>query len=254
MHGMGRAVRQFFLSRPLWLSIPVLMAVSVAFSVGALFLLTELMGLGYPPSFRRSLMVATLAPMLVSGPIGGFIVHLLREVDGAHRRVQQLAWHDELTGLLNRRRFAELGQLELERAQRQDEALTAVLLDVDDFKKINDRHGHAAGDAVLQTLGQVLPASLRRSDLPARWGGEEFALVLPGASGDDAVRIVERLRQAVASTSIVAAGQSLRCTVSIGMAEQRPGDSFDDLLRRADEAMYRAKTSGKNRVCTAEAA
>ncbi|MBQ0960583.1 GGDEF domain-containing protein [Ideonella sp. 4Y11] len=251
---MRRAVRQFFLTRPLWLSIPVLMAFSVAASVGALFLLTELMGLGYPPSFRRSLMVATIAPMLVSGPIGGFIVHLLREVDGAHRRVQHLAWHDELTGLLNRRRFTELGQQALERGLQQGEAVTAVLLDVDDFKQVNDRHGHAAGDAVLQTLGHVLTVSLRRSDLSARWGGEEFALVLPGAGREDAAGIVERLRQAVASTPIVAAGQSLRCTVSIGVAPLRPGDSFDALIRRADDAMYRAKTSGKNRVCLAEAA
>ncbi|MBN8487165.1 MAG: GGDEF domain-containing protein [Burkholderiales bacterium] len=246
---MRRAVRQFFLSRPLWLSIPVLMAISVAVSVGALFLLTELMGLGYPPSFRRSLLVATLAPMLVSGPIGGFVIHLLREVDAAHRRVQHLAWHDELTGLLNRRRFTELGLLALERAQRQAEPLAVVLLDVDDFKHINDRHGHAAGDALLQTLGQVLPASLRRSDLAARWGGEEFAVVLPGVARSDALRIVERLRQAVESTPIVAAGQSLRCTVSIGVAAPGPGDNLDDLLRRADQAMYLAKTGGKNRVC-----
>jgi len=251
---MRRAVRQFFLSRPLWLSIPVLMATSVIASVGALILLTELMHLGYPPTFRRSLMVATIAPMLVSGPIGGFIVHLLREVDGAHRRVQHLAWHDELTTLLNRRRFTELGQQELDRALRLNEPLCAVLLDVDDFKRVNDRHGHAAGDAVLQTLGRVLPASLRRSDLSTRWGGEEFALLLPGAASDDAQRIVERLRDAVAHTPIVAAGQSLRCTVSIGLADLHPGDSFDALLRRADAAMYRAKSTGKNRVCAADAA
>jgi len=251
---MRRVLRQFFLRRPLWMSIPVLMAFSVVASVGLLFLLTELMGFGYPPSFRRSLIVATFAPMLVSGPIGGFIVHLLREVDHAHGRAQHLAWHDELTGLLNRRRFSELGQHELERAQQECKALSAVLLDVDNFKKVNDCHGHAGGDAVLQTLGRVLPAALRDADLSSRWGGEEFALLLPGVGGAAAAGIIDRLRQAVAQTAIVAAGQSLRCTVSIGVAEARPGDNFDALMRRADDAMYSAKTHGKNRVCLAEAA
>jgi diguanylate cyclase (GGDEF)-like protein len=251
---MRRFVRQFFMRHPLWVSIPVLMAFSVATSVGALFLLTELMGLGYPPSFKRSLMVATFAPMLVSGPIGGFIVHLLREVDEAHHRVQHLAWHDALTGLLNRRRFAEQGELGLERAQRQGLALSAVLLDVDNFKHVNDRYGHAGGDAVLQALGRIVPSALRSTDLSCRWGGEEFALLLPGATGDAAAGIIERLRLAVAQTPIVATGHSLRCTVSIGVAEARPGDNFDALMRRADEAMYSAKASGKNRVCLAEAA
>lgn len=251
---MRRTLRQFFLRRPLWVSIPVLMAFSVAASVGALFLLTELMGLGYPPSFHRSLMVATIAPMMVSGPIGGFVVHLLREVEGAHRRVQHLAWHDELTGLLSRRRFTELGGQELERALANGTSLAAVLLDVDNFKQVNDRHGHACGDAVLQALGRVVPASLRRGDLSARWGGEEFALLLPGADAEAGAGITERLRLAVAQTSIIAAGQSLRCTASIGVAEARPGDSLDSLMRRADEAMYRAKQDGKNRVCLADAA
>lgn len=251
---MGRAGRQFFLSRPLWQSIPLLMALSVGVSVGTLFLLTELMGLGYPPSFRRSVTVAVVAPVLVSGPIGGFIVHLLREVDGAHRRVQHLAWHDELTGLLNRRRFAELGQMELERARRLGQEFAAVLLDVDNFKQVNDHYGHAGGDAVLQALGRVLAASVRQSDLSARWGGEEFAMVLPGASGESAVQVTERLRQAVERTNIVAAGRPLQCTVSIGVASLRPGDSFDELIRRADEAMYQAKSAGKNRVCRAEVA
>ncbi len=251
---MRRALRQFFLSRPLWLSIPVLMAFSVAASVGALFLLTEIMGLGYPPSFTRSLMVATFAPLLVSGPIGGFVVHLLREVDAAHHRAQHLAWHDDLTGLLNRRRFVEMGHVELDLAQRQGLVLSAVLLDVDNFKLVNDRYGHAGGDAVLQALGRILPSALRGMDMSCRWGGEEFALLLHGVGGDSAAGIIERLRQAVAQTAIVAAGQSLRCTVSIGVAQARRGDSFDALMRRADDAMYSAKAAGKNRVCLAEAA
>lgn len=251
---MFERLRQFFVRRPLWQTLPVIMGLSVLSSVGMLFLLTELMGLGYPPSFRRSLMVASFAPLLVSGPIGGVIVHLLRQVEEARQRAQQLAWNDELTGLLNRRRFTEVGERELRLAQRQRTELALVLLDVDNFKHINDRHGHSGGDAVLQAMGRVLPASLRSTDVAARWGGEEFVLLLPGASGESALQVTERVRQAVAQQAIVSGGQVLRWTVSVGVADASEGEAFDALVRRADLAMYRAKSEGKNRVCAAEAA
>lgn len=251
---MFERLRHFFVRRPLWQTLPVIMGLSVLSSVGMLFLLTELMGLGYPPSFRRSLMVASFAPLLVSGPIGGVIVHLLRQVEQARQRAQQLAWNDELTGLLNRRRFTEVGERELRLAQRQRTELALVLLDVDNFKHINDRHGHSGGDAVLQAMGRVLPASLRSTDVAARWGGEEFVLLLPGASGESALQVTERVRQAVAQQAIVSGGQVLRWTVSVGVADATEGEAFDALVRRADLAMYRAKSEGKNRVCVAEAA
>jgi diguanylate cyclase (GGDEF)-like protein len=247
-------LRQFFVRRPLWQTLPVLMALSVASSVGMLFLLTELMGLGYPPSFRRSLMVASIAPLLVSGPIGGMVILLLRQVEQARQRAQQLAWEDDLTGLLNRRRFAELGERERRLAHRHGTALSLVLLDVDNFKRINDRHGHGGGDAVLQTMGRVLRESSRSTDVVGRWGGEEFALLLPGAAGPGALQVTERVRETVAQQVIVSGGQALRWTVSVGVAHLQPDESFESLVRRADQAMYRAKAEGKNRVCAAEAA
>jgi diguanylate cyclase (GGDEF)-like protein len=251
---MIERLRLFLVHHPLWQTLPALMALSVASSVGMLFLLTELMGLGYPPSFRRSLMVASIAPLLVSGPIGGVIVHLLRQVEEARRQAQLLAWNDDLTGLLNRRRFAEVGERELRLAQRQGTELALVLLDVDDFKRINDQHGHSGGDAVLKAMGRVLPGTLRSTDVAARWGGEEFVLLLPGASGETALQATERVREAIAQQSIVSAGRVLRWTVSVGVADAAPAETFDALVRRADLAMYRAKSAGKNRVCTAEAA
>jgi diguanylate cyclase (GGDEF)-like protein len=247
-------LRQFFVRRPLWQTLPVLMALSVASSVGMLFLLTELMNLGYPPSFRRSLMVASIAPLLVSGPIGGMVILLLRQVEQARQRAQQLAWEDDLTGLLNRRRFAELGERERRLAHRQGTSLSLVLLDVDNFKHINDRHGHSGGDAVLQAMGRVLRESSRSTDIVGRWGGEEFVLLLPGAAGAGALHVTERVRETVAQQVIVSAGQALRWTVSVGVAQLRPDESFESLVRRADQAMYRAKAEGKNRVCAAEAA
>lgn len=246
---MQRHVQNFFVKRPLWMTIPVIVAISVAASVGALFGLTELMGMGYGPGFRRSLTIAMLAPTAVSAPIGGYIVHLLREVEIARQQAQALAWNDELTQLMNRRRFTEIGRRELALAQRAGRRLVAVLLDVDDFKRINDEHGHAGGDKLLRALGGALPGELRATDLVSRWGGEEFALLLSDTDAAAAARRLERLRQAVESLPVdTGDGLPCRCSVSIGVTEATDEDSFDSLIDRADQAMYLAKSGGKNRV------
>lgn len=246
---MQRHVQNFFIKRPLWMTIPVIVAISVAASLGALFGLTELMGMGYGPGFRRSLTIAITAPTLVSVPIGGYIVHLLREVEIARQQAQALAWNDELTRLMNQRRFTEIGMRELALSQRGGRRLVAVMLDVDDFKRINDQHGHAGGDKLLRALGSALPGQLRATDLVSRWGGEEFALLMPDAGADDAARRLECLRQAVESLPVDAAnGLPCRCTVSIGVTEATAQDSFDTLIDRADLAMYLAKSGGKNRI------
>lgn len=242
-------LRLFLLHSPLALTIPLIMLVSVGSSVGMLFLLTEVFGMPRGDNFGRSLTVATVAPILVSGPIGGYVVHLLREVEKARRLAQALAWNDDLTQLLNRRRLTETGVRELALAQRSGRALAAVLMDVDDFKRINDHFGHQGGDAVLRALGQALPPLLRSTDLLGRWGGEEFALVLPDTDAAGAAVLAERLRAAVQALAIpVGADRPLHCTVSVGVAGAVPGDNFDSLIDRADQAMYRAKSGGKNRV------
>lgn len=246
---MRASVNAFFVDRPLWATIPVIVAVSVASSVGALLLLVELLGQGYGPTFGRSLTIAIVAPTLVSAPIGGYIVHLLREVDRARQQAQAMAWHDALTGLLNRRRLIELGERELALMRRSGQPLSAALIDVDDFKRINDQHGHAGGDAVLQAVGSAVSAQLRGTDIVARWGGEEFALILPGADAAEAGRTAERVRAAVASLAVaVEPGVTLRCTISIGVSQARGDDRFDPWIDRADRAMYIAKAAGKNRV------
>jgi diguanylate cyclase (GGDEF)-like protein len=246
---MRTGLQGFFVRQPLGVTIPLIVALSVASSVGALFLLTELMGMPYGPSFKRSLTIAILAPVLVSAPIGGWIVHLLREVELARQQAQAMAWHDELTALMNRRHFSEMGQRELALAQRAGRPLVAALLDIDDFKRINDEHGHSAGDAVLQALGRTLPRELRSTDLVARWGGEEFALLLPDTPADDAALLADRVRLAVAQMRVtLPADPNHRCTVSIGLTAASAEDSFDTLIDRADKAMYLAKSGGKNRV------
>lgn len=243
------ALRRFLIGRPVWITLPALVASSVLASVGMLFLLTELLGMGYGPSFHRSIAVASVAPILVTVPIGGFIVRLLREVDAARRQAQDMAWLDPLSGLMNRRRAIEIGAAELDPSRRRSTECAVALLDVDDFKRINDEFGHGAGDSVLQGVARALCEAADGVDHVARWGGEEFVVVMPGASLEDALAQSERLRTAVETLTIAAGrGRPVRCTVSIGLATAGHLESFEQLVSRADRAMYRAKAAGKNRV------
>lgn len=168
---------------------------------------------------------------------------------------QRLASTDMLTKISNRRSFTAALTSELARSQRHSYPLCVAMLDVDHFKKINDTRGHAAGDRVLAAIGAVLSgAALRQTDLRARWGGEEFvaAFLSTGASG--ALVAAERLREAIASLAVIDdQGATIAVTASIGIAELVPHETLEQLMSRADEAMYEAKASGRNRVVLANA-
>jgi diguanylate cyclase (GGDEF)-like protein len=163
-------------------------------------------------------------------------------------RLRRLSRVDPLTGALNRRGLDEVFP---EEDAGQDEPISLVLVDIDHFKLVNDDHGHAAGDDALLAVVHRLGASCRKGDAVVRLGGEEFVLVLPGARVLDAERIAERARRAVEASPIVTSAGPLPITISAGVAERRPGESKDSLLRRADEAMYEAKHQGRNRVVLA---
>jgi diguanylate cyclase (GGDEF)-like protein len=170
-----------------------------------------------------------------------------------HRQLAAEAHRDPLTGLANRRRFQEVLRAEMARVQRSGQAVSLVLLDVDHFKHVNDTHGHPAGDAVLVGVARVLVAGTRAYDLPARVGGEEFAVLLPQTTLDRAHQVAERIRVAMASASLLP-GAADSVTVSLGVAQsQTVGDSPSALLARADAQLYRAKRSGRNLVCSQEA-
>lgn len=156
---------------------------------------------------------------------------------------------DHLTGLANRRAFFEAAELELLRWQRQPRPLALLAFDADHFKQINDRHGHAAGDAVLRHLASGLGSTFRNLDLVARSGGEEFLVLLPGTDLDGAVVAARRLCQALASRVVDVDGVPIRCTMSAGAAAMgHDVDSLDTLMKRADLALYQAKALGRNRV------
>lgn len=167
----------------------------------------------------------------------------------AEEQLRRLATTDGLTGLLNRRRFLELGQAEMERAARFGHPVGCVMFDVDHFKTINDRHGHDVGDAALAALAATALETLRGVDILGRLGGEEFAAILPETELDAAVAAAERLRLAVAAMRFSPDKGGLSMTISLGVAVRQDGrEGLDALLKRADEALYRAKASGRDRV------
>jgi diguanylate cyclase (GGDEF)-like protein len=167
-------------------------------------------------------------------------------------RLRELAMIDSLTGVLNRRAFLDHADGEWVRHRRHDHALSCAMVDVDGFKKINDTFGHAAGDAVLQHIGALLRATLRASDLPARLGGDEFAALMPETTLDGAVALGERLLARVQQRPLHVLDQSLATTLSIGVASAAGCDNLEELIAKADRALYRAKKEGRARVCRAD--
>jgi diguanylate cyclase (GGDEF)-like protein len=169
--------------------------------------------------------------------------------------LRRLATTDALTGVLNRRHLFEVGQQDLIQARDAGNELAVLMVDVDHFKSINDRHGHPVGDTALRQLAARLRTAVRRADHIGRLGGEEFAVVLPGIAPAASLIVAERLRAAVASRPLVRGGVRIPMTVSIGLAMACATDrTFEQVIARADEQLYRAKEGGRNRVCYAEAA
>lgn len=170
------------------------------------------------------------------------------ELADALEHINHLAGHDELTGLVNRRRMLELVALERERCARNRRPLLLALLDLDLFKQVNDEHGHAAGDLVLCTVAACISGSLRTTDVVARWGGEEFLVLMPETSMKGALKLLERLRVQVASLQIECPNGTVRMTVSIGLAAGTEHHTLEQVIECADEALYQAKKQGRNRV------
>jgi diguanylate cyclase (GGDEF)-like protein len=166
-----------------------------------------------------------------------------------HRFLEDAANTDPLTGLLNRRGFRDRFETELARARRFGAPLSLLVLDLDHFKRINDRYGHDIGDIAIRHMADLLTANTRRHDVVGRLGGEEFALLLPETSGYQAGMMAEKLRQLVADSPLVLEDSFVPLTVSIGAAQtSREADQFDLLFSLADRRLYAAKEAGRNRV------
>ena len=192
-----------------------------------------------------------LATSLLSSQLAR-LRHRLRtqktELAQALERIQDLATHDELTGLFNRRHMHSLLQLEHQRCMRSGHPFCIVMLDLDHFKRVNDAHGHAGGDAVLRAFADEARAAIRGSDTIARWGGEEFLLLMTDTRAPLGRLGVERLRERIAALKPAGLASPMPVTLSAGLAEHRAGEPVSETISRADQAVYLAKAQGRNRV------
>jgi diguanylate cyclase len=175
------------------------------------------------------------------------IEQLQAEIDNASRQMR----HDQLTGALNRRGLEDMFRAEAARAQRRGNALAVALLDIDNFKKINDTYGHRAGDDALIHLADIIRRHLRPQDVLARFGGEEFVILLPETGHDDAFHTLVRLQRELTRNFFMTDQQKIVITFSAGLTPLAAGESLEATLRRADAAMYEAKQAGRNRVVVA---
>jgi diguanylate cyclase (GGDEF)-like protein len=165
-----------------------------------------------------------------------------------HEEIYRLTITDGLTQVANKRHLEDFLEREIARAARHERPLTLVLFDIDHFKAVNDRYGHLAGDHVLKGIAAIVATQVRRDEILARFGGEEFAVVLPETALDHAAAFCERIRAEVEAATFQYDGEPLRATISVGAAPLAAGDTMESLIARADAHLYKAKEEGRNRV------
>lgn len=227
----------------------VLTAMAILISVGITLLITFIED-GYPST--NGIFIAILVPAVVS-PIFGFItLNLVNRLDKAEQRLQRLAYTDDLTHAPNRRYFMELLEQEVNHARSSGGIFSIAILDMDNFKTINDRYGHHVGDQVLCALSRRCGQCLRPADIFARFGGDEFILLFPDTGLQNARVCMQRVFSAITAPLMIQ-GIQITPSSSFGVAAfDRPDITLDDLIRQADDAMYQAKRSGGNRIFYAE--
>jgi diguanylate cyclase (GGDEF)-like protein/PAS domain S-box-containing protein len=197
-------------------------------------------------SFREFEAIAT--SMLHDPAVGGIVLNLhdVTERKALVAKLQAMSETDVLTGLANRRGFLKQAERELARARRSNLPLTVVMVDVDHFKRVNDRYGHAAGDLVLGMIAEQCRCVMREADITARFGGEEFVLLLPDATVDAGHTVVSRLRRAISAAKVATIKGEISVTASFGLAAAPPDGDLESALRFADEALYEAKHAGRD--------
>jgi diguanylate cyclase (GGDEF)-like protein len=228
-------------------TIIVLTAITICVSVFVTIIVMYIDGL----MNLHGIVIATLVPLIVVPLTSLSFMKKVFSLAAAESELEKLAITDDLTGIFNRRYFLDVAEREIARALRFGKPFAAILLDIDGFKKINDSHGHGAGDAVLSTLASICQRHCRKIDTFARYGGDEFYFLLPECTREEAQTFAERIRSAIEQIRIDYEGHSIPVTVSLGVQSfAGPEDSLDRLLIRTDNAMYAAKQSGKNTVST----
>jgi diguanylate cyclase (GGDEF)-like protein len=251
------------LTGPLWMYVlPALIFYILGLLRGAVFLSALLAIVAYILFIPENGLLQTEYPAAF---LGRFIASLLsvsllafvyeytredgrRELLALSRKLDRLSRRDELTGIANRRDMFERLRHELERLERSGSLFSILLADIDNFKEVNDIHGHECGDFCLQEVARIFTTSTQKRDGVARWGGEEFLIFLPDTSAEQAFKTAERLRRTIVEHTFSYQGVSVPLTISIGVAEYVPGYSLNQLINLADKYLYLAKHNGRNRV------
>ena len=203
----------------------------------------------------RNLVTATSKTESANQKLDGQLKESRAQISALQERLESIRYEsltDELTTLANRRHFDQSIERAIEEANTNGESLSLLLSDIDHFKKFNDTFGHQTGDQVLRLVALAVKHNVKSEDLTCRYGGEEFAVILPRADAKKAHEIAERIRHSVFSKELIkrSTGENLgRITISVGVANLRPGETANDLIARADEALYAAKAAGRNTIC-----
>ncbi len=229
---------------------PLLRRATLALAAGFL-LAWSLLGFPFEPASSARTQWLSVPFLVVYVVALSVVTHRLgRRIADQKRELQRISRTDRTVQVPNRPYFEEIAAAELAQFHRSGRPVSLLLLDIDRFKTINDRHGHGVGDMVLRRIADVLRRNVRGADLPARYGGDEFAVLLVDADGERAREVAERIRADAARQNFEAV-PGLRCTLSIGVAAATDAhDSLDSWVRAADAALYRAKAAGRNRVAT----
>jgi diguanylate cyclase (GGDEF)-like protein len=169
-------------------------------------------------------------------------------LSGYQRRLEEMATTDPLTGAANRQVFDLMFDQVQKSVKRREGTVSVMMCDLDRFKQVNDDYGHQAGDLVLQAVAETARECIRETDIVCRWGGEEFLFLLPDCSAEKAFELAEKIRLAVENRPVIYGRDEIRISVSMGVAELRPGERQADLVKRSDIALYAAKAAGRNRV------
>jgi diguanylate cyclase (GGDEF)-like protein len=230
------------------LVILIITLISIALSMLITYLVLELTNSSQKPT---AMMISVLAPLIIAPLVSWHIVGLLFEIDQLEIKMHKLAMTDELTGLRNRHALFLLAEQRLDYAKRYQRIVSLLLIDVDYFKQINDKHGHLAGDEVLRHLAKLVKGFIRKSDIIGRLGGDEFLIMLPETDKQNALIYAEKLRRRIQQKTVAFNDSSIGMTVSIGVSTFESDadiNRIEDLLHQADTALYQAKRKGRNQI------
>lgn len=257
MSARSRSARRWLRLRRRLLDFGPAKVTAVAALAAALFSLSASQGLLFAAGAGFDWRIALVA-LCGAGSLVALVVwplmHMLRDLEAARVQLDVLATRDELTGVYNRRQFLVLAEREWARCRRYDMGAALLMLDVDHFKRVNDRHGHLAGDLLLREIARGISDTLRHADFVGRFGGEEFIVFLPHTDTLGALDVAERIREKVAATMLEWRGERVAATLSVGVGTLGiEHDNIGALVADADRALYTAKSAGRNCVRTPSA-